>query len=571
MSKKSKSAAKGNKKPAAAAKNNNVKASPKANKTVTIATEEKRSKFEFAVVNILCLLLFLAFGYIAIMSVFQTSVFDAAKLSSENVIFEWDNLALNIFFTALFVVILFKLRKYYDFFAKVNIKYMEIGLAVWTVVLGFIWIFSVTSVPAADSANIFETATQAAQNNYSSMYNNSSFYNHDFYSNHSYYNFFPYQLSFVLFCEIIYRIFGTDSSIPLQVINVLCLGSAYFALARLTKLLFKRKSIEFIAIIMLAVCFQPILFCTYAYGNIIGLSTGIWACLLLIKYFQTGKYVWLAPCGALLVLSTIVKYNNLIYLAAFVIVLVVHTVKSRKWQSIAFALALCVACLGSSQLIIMSYESRANTKFEKGASQALFLDMGLQESYMAPGWYTRTMVDTYIQNNFDTDAANEAAKLDIQKRLDEFLSKPDYAFDFFSKKILSQWNEPSFESIWISQVKSHETDLNGLGKSIYEGSTGQLLHLHFNFYMQIIYILFAVGIYMMFIKRKSNIETILLPLIILGGFGYHLLFEAKSQYALTYIPLFIPLAAFSLNTILLADYSKVKGLAVRINKKLKKA
>ena len=30
--------------------------------------------------------------------------------------------------------------------------------------------------------------------------------------------------------------------------------------------------------------------------------------------------------------------------------------------------------------------------------------------------------------------------------------------------------------------------------------------MHFNFYMQIMYILFAAGIYLMFIKKKTNIE-----------------------------------------------------------------
>ena len=31
--------------------------------------------------------------------------------------------------------------------------------------------------------------------------------------------------------------------------------------------------------------------------------------------------------------------------------------------------------------------------------------------------------------------------------------------DFFSKKIISQWNEPTYESIWVSKVKSHTNEL----------------------------------------------------------------------------------------------------------------
>ena len=97
----------------------------------TIADKKKQSKIELAVVNIICLLIFMAFGYIAIMSFFQTSVFDPADFYNEKVIFEADNIFLNVLFTVIFIAILFWLRRFCDFFAKVNIKLMEAALAVW--------------------------------------------------------------------------------------------------------------------------------------------------------------------------------------------------------------------------------------------------------------------------------------------------------------------------------------------------------------------------------------------------------------------------------------------------------
>ena len=354
----------------------------------TIQSIEKTSKFEYIVVNIISLFLFLAFGYLAIMSFLQTSVIDPAKYSSEVILYQNDIVSLNLLFTAIFFIIAFAFKKKYDFFAKINIRFFEIGLAVWVLILGMTWIFSVTSIPAADSQNIFEAATKAAQDNFTPFYDGAKFYNKDFYQGYSYFNFYPFQLGYVLISEFIYSIFGTKSSMPMQVINVLSLATAYFALARITRLVFKRKSIEFFVIVFLAVCFQPILLCTFVYGNILGMSAAIWASLFLIKYFQTGKYRWMAPSLALLLLATLAKYNNLIYLVAFVVMLIVHTIKMKKWQSVAFALALCVACLGSNSLVIMSYESRADVELAKGLSQVQYLDMGLTESYMAPGWYT---------------------------------------------------------------------------------------------------------------------------------------------------------------------------------------
>lgn len=99
---------------------------------------------------------------------------------------------------------------------------------------------------------------------------------------------------------------------------------------------------------------------------------------------------------------------------------------------------------------------------------------------------------------------------------------------------------------------------------MYNGSLGQFFELYFNLYMQILYILFMIGIYCLFQKRRTNIETVLLLLVVLGGFGYHLLFEGKSQYVLTYIILLIPTAAFGMNAILDGKYTKVKEVVGKL-------
>lgn len=530
----------------------------------TIDTVRIGDKIEKIIVNIICLLVFAAFGYIAVMSIIQTSKIDPANYGSEVILYETDNIALNLLFMSLFFVFLFAMKKRYNFFKNVNMKVLEFALPCYVAVLGLIWVLSAQSSPSADSQNIFEAATNAVRENYQSMLDGGNFYNKDFYNGYSYFNFYPFQLGFVFICEIIYRIFGTSSAIPIEIINVLCVALAYIAITKICKLIFKKRSIEFFTIILLAGCFQPILFCTFAYGNIIGMCCALWASYFLIKYFQTSKYILLIPCAVLLTVSTLAKFNNMIYVVAFVVMLIIHTIKQKKWQSIAFALAICIMAVGTSNLVIMSYENRANTTFKSGVSQILYLDMGLNESYMAPGWYNDMAKSTYINNGLDNKQADKAAMDNISNRFKYNFSDVDYAVDFFGKKILSQWNEPTFESIWISEVKGHYTELNGLANGIYNGSTGQFFEIYFNLYIQILYLLFAVGLYCMFLNKKNNIETVLLPLVILGGFGYHLLFEGKSQYVLTYIPLLIPVAAYGISCILNGKYTKIKEIVGKL-------
>lgn len=537
---------------------------PTVNSVKTVTSVKKQNAFETVLTNIICILVFIAFGYIAVMSFIQTSSLDPTAYASEKILFNTDNLVLNTFFTVIFTVFIFKMKRHYDFFAKINIKYIEIGLVAYTVLLSLIWVLSASSIPAADSYNIYETAVGAVNGNFTSFTNNPSNYNSAMYDSYSYFQFYPFQLGIVFISEIIYRIFGTSTAMPIEVINTICLGFAYLGIAKLTRLIFKKRSIEFITILLLAGCFQPMLFTSFAYGNIIGMCCGIWASYFLIKYLQTSKYTLIIPCGVLLVLATLAKYNNMIYLVAFAIVLIVHTVKEKKWQSVAFALALCIATVGVNSIIIKSYEARSGVDLGDGISQTLYLDMGINESYMAPGWYNGIALDTYKRANFDSQLANAIAKSDINNRLNTFGNDFDYTIDFFGKKIVSQWNEPTFESIWVSKVKDHYYDINGIAKAVYEGSTGQFFELYFNFYMQILYILFTVGIYLLIIRKKSNIETILLPLIILGGFGYHLLFEGKSQYILTYIILLIPTASFALNVVINGKYTAIKNFINKI-------
>jgi hypothetical protein len=532
-----------------------------------VATDYNRSKLEKICANIICILGFIIFGYIAIVSILQTSVIDPEKYGTEVILYKWDLIPINLLMLILFSVVIYKLNKAYDFFAKINMKVMYACLAVYVLLIGCLWVSSVTSIPGADSQNIFETATQAANNQYTSLYDGSDFNNHDMYKDVSYYSFFPFQLGFVFISEIIYRIFGTDSSMPLQYINVICITLGYIAIARISKLIFKRRSIEFITLSLLILCLQPILFCTFVYGNIIGMCCALWASFFLIKYFQTGKYLNFIPCAILLMIAVLAKYNNLIYLVAIGIMLVIHTVKRKKWQSVAFALALCIVTIGASNLVVRSYESRANTTLRDGISQVMYLNMGLGESYMAPGWYNGSTVSTYINNNFDTKASTEQAKAELSEKFNKFITDPAYTLDFFNKKITSQWNETTYESIWVSKVKGHTNDINGAVASLYDGNLGKLLEEYFNQYMQLIFVAFACGILILLLKRKCNIENMLLVLVLLGAFGYHLLFEGKSQYLLTYIILLIPFASYGINYLLIESHDKIAGVVSKLKSK----
>ena len=82
---------------------------------------------------------------------------------------------------------------------------------------------------------------------------------------------------------------------------------------------------------------------------------------------------------------------------------------------------------------------------------------------MAPGWYNGIALNDYKNAGLDAKAANAQAWTNIKSRMNYFGKNTNYMIDFFSKKIISQWNEPTYESIWVSKVKSHANELNWIG------------------------------------------------------------------------------------------------------------
>jgi len=157
--------------------------------------------------------------------------------------------------------------------------------------------------------------------------------------------------------------------------------------------------------------------------------------------------------------------------------------------------------------------------------------MGLQESESAPGWYNGYSYEILKQSDYD--AGRERAR---KSRRTSAIDWKRFAAIratqcVLRQKTLSQWDEPSFESLWVSRVKKHSIPLSESVSNIYDSRTDGFLKSWFNQYVQIFYAAFVAGA--VFAVKKRPEGFVVLPLIVLGGFLYHLLFEAKSQYIIS--------------------------------------
>ena len=96
------------------------------------------------------------------------------------------------------------------------------------------------------------------------------------------------------------------------------------------------------------------------------------------------------------------------------------------------------------------------------------------------------------------------------------------------------------KNLWAAAVT---IGLDENGKPIYDGSWGKKLDSYFNVYQMLMFVMFSVAMVSLLLKR-CNVETMTLILVLVGGFLYHLLFEAKSQYCVSYFVLIAFFAAY---------------------------
>ena len=498
----------------------------------------------------LCIFLIISMGFVAIASIIQTSVESIDK--SEKITYVNDNIFINILFLIVVIGIAYILyRKFYDQLKKINEKYILIAIFVYTLVIGLVWVLNVQSIPATDSGTVFKAAVGAAKNNFDVIKSN----NNSYLENLNYFKVVPFQLGFVFISEIVYRIFGTSTAIPMEVINVVALAIMYVALLKISKLLFNSKGVQFILAIFLAMTSQPILLCGFAYGNILGFSASIVACyftMLFLKSKNKKSIVYLVVAVVCITISVLAKYNSMICVIAIVIGIALYVIKHKQWVKSAAILLILIIPILSQNLVISSYESRAGIDFGEGLGQMSYLDVGLGKSKKAPGWYSRKHYNIYRKTNGDRKESDKLAKQEVLDRLTYFRKHPGYTVGFFSGKIVSQWNEPEYDSVWVTRVKKH---YNGEVKkgttlySIYWGKLGDYLHIFCDKTQMLMFVLFIVAM-IAIMRKRQKIEISMLMLIIVGAFMYHLLFEGKSQYIATYYILISFFASYGMFNLL---------------------
>lgn len=133
-------------------------------------------------------------------------------------------------------------------------------------------------------------------------------------------------------------------------------------------------------------------------------------------------------------------------------------------------MAVCLAVTSVSVLPLTQkiYEKKAGNTLSSGVTAMSYLAMGMQEASRGCGWYNGFNIDTYDTAGMDTALANEISRLAIDVRLAYFLEHPGYTADFYLHKHLSQWADGTYAS--RQATLATYGGRSAFFKEVYEGS-----------------------------------------------------------------------------------------------------
>lgn len=419
-------------------------------------------------------------------------------------------------------------------------KVCALLLSGFTFLLGLLWVLTSQTAPTEDSYTVTSAAREFAQNDFSAFETKRYFQNYSF------------QLGYVFFNEIIIRFISLFAPgvnlLYLQVLNAFFLALTYFFLVRINALLFADPRVTVMTAVLLGISAAPVISCSFVYGILPGLAFAAGALFFGLRYLKGGPLRYGILSAVFIALAVMIKSNFFIWLVALILLFLVLFFKRRKFFADGAVLLLALILSLSVQPAVKGmYEKRSGIDLGEKIPYVSWFAMGLSESDLAPGWYTPSYtIGNFERNGRDPVLAAASSRETIRERLAAFLASPRYANNFFYQKTVSQWNDPAYQSIWNNIVRGQYAPkvqpakwVCGEGK---EAVTGYM-----DLTVQLTFFAFAAGCLLSLKKRE--ILTLSLPLVVLGGFLYHLIGEGKSQYILPYYILMCAFAAYGLVTL----------------------
>lgn len=444
-----------------------------------------------------------------------------------------DNLFVNLAGVLIAFIMLFGLIYFGKKVSDSTVKKLLAAVLVVSIVFGFYWFSCHAWLPDADQYNVHQIAEMVSRDDYGSFVK------------WGYASVFQHQWGFIFFLEILYRIFGFADYNIFIILNILMIpviiASGFYIVGKISD---NNKFVKLIYLVFLLVCIPLYGYIPQVYGEMVSVAAILVGTVILISLVERFT-VW-KSVGLALVVSFAVqmRQNSLIYVIAVMIVLIFLSLFRKNWRYLLTACACVVFLIGSNGIVRGRYETFASDECVNMPS-ILWVSMGLHDTAEGPGWFDGSSTNVFMyQTDFNVELSEQIAKEDINTSIRNFMDNPGYAFDFFRRKILSQWNAPMYQA-FCANFKNVKEEAHGLVRVLYFDEGKVLTENFMNIYQLAVYLgVFSYCVWAF--RNKAKLDYSLLLITVFGGFLFSIMWEAKARYIFPYFIFMLPHAVIGL-------------------------
>ena len=242
------------------------------------------------------------------------------------------------------------------------------------------------------------------------------------------------------------------------------------------------------------------------------------------------------------------RMNSLIFIIATIIYLIMNLIndfnkKEYKDNLVCIAVIILYVTISvfPTKLVQSYYLEKCNLDKSKVYPNESYFLMAMEESRRGNGWYNEEIAEYAIKN---IEIVKEQYREKIKERINYFYKNFGYAFNFYTMKLVSMWTENTYSAINVNTVGGYEELEN--------------VHGLLQFYQKTLLIVICLSCLIVLIKNRKelSLDVIFLLTIFIGGFAFHILWEAKSRYIIPYIVVLIPIASINVKSFSVRKYKE---------------
>lgn len=416
-------------------------------------------------------------------------------------------------------------------------KLFTIILVIYTI-FNIIWIIVVNPKVVGDSVHVCNLAQTFYRGDVTELLHNMTYLGVPL---SQYMQLYTQQIPLAFVFSIFFRIIHFDLMEILRIINVISNVFIIVAIYKISIQLSKKYIVNKILLSVLILTFisLPIL-STFIYGDTPSLALCLFAVYFIMKYTETEKVKYFIFSCMCMMIAYMFRMNSLIFIIAIVIYLLLNLLKKRKSKPLKrnlmnimiIGIYIIISIIPSS-LVKKHYLNKYDLDSNMSYPIISYILMAMEESSRCNGWYNEDIAYKAVTdpNNIKVEYSKK-----VHNRLKFFSNNLDYTFDFYIKKIASMWTENTY-----SAIRNSLTDDNKITNTYIEIIT---------FYQKALLVLSSLCciIFLIQYRKYLSLEIILLITIFIGGFAFHIIWEAKSRYIIPYVIILIPIASLCFKT-----------------------